>query len=439
MRPGHGGRLRAVPALLGTAVLSLLLGVVGLVWSQQANAVTVDATVTCQTMAFPTYAWDMDPDATAASANGSTQLTIAFQDLPGVVPLTLTDAPVTVWVTALVDGTERTLTGTGVASAAANAPIAMPPVSVQWVGETTPLDVEITLVTFDMTAYGTTMGSSCGPEEEPISVPINDVPVDGVSSLPPTSAAPTKAPSTAPTATTTVTVTASPTASASATEAPAVEAVPVTGKVSFGCVLQTLKSPFDYDPTITVSASRPTADSEKVTVTAQLSDIPGLAPVPIENGTMKTTLVATIGGKQYTFKATSTVNAPIYGEVPVPTLSQTITSPEEKLDVAIDDFDFDFGSMSGLEVYSECDLAGSGKLGTMTVGVGDDGTGPTDDGDGSGDTGATGTGQGPAPAAVTSLPKTGPGAPLAVIGLWASALVLLAAAILIGFPGRRRH
>ncbi|MFI5429807.1 hypothetical protein [Aeromicrobium sp. UC242_57] len=90
-------------------------------------------------------------------------------------------------------------------------------------------------------------------------------------------------------------------------------------------------------------------------------------------------------------------------------------------------FKFDFGEMAGLQIYSDC--SGGGKIGTMTVGIGDDNDGSDDDDDNS-NSNAT---------SADTLPKTGAGAPLMMIGLWSSAFVLLAAALLLFLPRRGRQ
>ncbi len=365
----------------------------------------------CQTATFPAFGWDATVDAEAITDGATTSLSLQFSNLPGIAPVAINGLPMTGEVVVEVDGVTSTvtLTGSAAVTAAPNAPVPVPPVVGILDDTHDTLDVTVKSVAFTVSGL-TTKCPVTGTGDwalDPITVE------DGTVVVP------------------TPTDTASPTPTATPTDEPTdkgnKKGTPAKGKVSFSCVLQELGSPFDYKPTVTMSGSRASADDSKVSLRLNFSKIPGLAPLPIENGRMKVTAKAEVGGKKVSFAETSTVNAPSYGEVAVPTMTASITTDEDELDVEITGFDFDFGEMAGVKIYSEC--KGSGKLSKMVVGIGDDG------GDDPGDTGDTNT----TSTSTSSLPKTGSGAPLLMFGLWASAFVLLGGALFLFLPRRRNE
>lgn len=402
-----GGWRRPAATVLASAAIGLA-SVPMLAGPVQAAPTTTSVTMACSTLGNP-FSWDAEITASAVGDGTETGLTLAFSNLPGVSPAPLNDLAMNGTVNVSVGGTAVTLTGTKNVTAAARAPIPTPPVSANFASTATSLDVTLTKAVFTVSGIETsctvTPAASVGPVEVE------------------TGAVPTPTPTPTPTATATPTPTPTPTKTAgSGTK----KGVPAKGTAKFSCTLETLGSPFTYDPKVTMSGSREKAGDSKVSLRATFTDIPGLAPLPIENGTMKINAEALVGGKKVSFSSTSTVNVATKAKVPVPTLTSSVTTDEEKLSVEITAFKFDFGEMSGIQIYSDCD--GGGKLSAMTVGVGDDADG-----------GGSGGGGGGAAASGDSLPKTGAGAPLLMIGMWSSAFVLLAVAMFLFLPRRIRQ
>lgn len=397
---------------VAAASLPLLAGT-----AQAAVAPVVSSkTLNCQTSAFAAYDWAAKLTVSATTDGTDTVVTMQSNDLPGVVPLDVASASTVGTIVAVINGTSVTLSGSGSTNIVAREPVAMPAVSAKIAGSTTPLTVEVKRLQYDVSAFGSNFPTLCPTGGGTTSWPIGDVEVETVDTLPtPTPTTP------APTATTKPTPTPTATTPADSGDKKGVAA---KGTVKFACFLRTLNSPFKYEPKATMSGSRAKATDSKVSLKLNFTDIPGLAPLPIENGTMKVTAQALVGGKKVSFAETSTVNAETYGKVPVPTMTSTITTDEEKLSVEITAFKFDFGEMAGTQIYSDC--TGGGKLSAMTVGVGAD----SEDSD---DTGGSSSGSS------DTLPKTGAGTPLAMIGLWSSAFVLIAVALLIVLPRRTRQ
>ncbi len=416
----------ALAAMLGIGVVAAATTFVGFPSASAAAPVVATMELECQTATFAPYPWAAELSATAVTDGTDTVLTIAANDLPGVSPVPLTDAPTAGTVLAVVNGAPVTLTGPGTATAAAKAPVPLPEVSATIAGADSPLTVEIKKLQYDLTAFGTTMATKCPTGAAEMSWVIGEVEVEESDVLPTASPSPTSSPSPSPTAT--ATPTAEPSDEATEQEE-SKEGTPAKGTAKFSCVLETLGSPFDYNPRVTMAGSRATAEDSEVALRVDFSQIPGLAPVPIENNPMTITAEAKVGGKTVSFTGNSTVSAPIKGEVAVPTMTSTVSTDDEELDVEITAFKFDFGTLSGLRVYSDCN--GGGKLSKMTVGIGDDG-GDDDAGNDAGDgTGTTTT--------TSSLPKTGGGAPLVMFGLWAGVFVLFGAALFLFVPRRARR
>ncbi|TIC88055.1 hypothetical protein E8D34_07135 [Nocardioides sp. GY 10113] len=418
---------RPLSAVLGVGAAVLAVAPVPMLAGSASAATTVTVSLACDIPVFSSaaFTWDATVTATAVGDGTDVALTVAFSDMPGVSPAALSSSSMTGEVDVTIDGAPVTLTGGAAVTAAANAPVPVPPVTGTVASTATSLDVALTHVEY------TVLGSIpivCDPTA---SGALGAVAVDS-------GAVPTATPTTSPTASTSATATAtpSPTATASTTAADdAKRAVPAKGVVSFACVLNPLGSDFDYEPTIAVYGSRESADDDEVALWAEMSDMPGLAPVPIENNAMEVTLNAVVGGTKVALTASSMVNAAIKAKVAVPTLKASMTSDAEEMDVEITGYSFDFEPMSGLDIDAPCEVADGAALGTLTVGIGAVADDDTDDTDGTGTTTPTTT---PAPpAAAASLPGTGAGTPLAAIGLWAGALGLLGAAVFLLLPPRR--
>ncbi|KHL15798.1 hypothetical protein CLV56_0557 [Mumia flava] len=264
------------------------------------------------------------------------------------------------------------------------------------------------------------------PTNVTASVVASGDPVDPEPTTAPTTTPPTTTPTTAPTSAPTSAATTAPTTS---TPTAAREGEPATGDVTFACTLEPLGTEFDYPAEISVLGYR-AADSDPVTLQGELSDLPGIAPLPI-NGTMDVTLDLVAGGQDVTLSGGGHVEAATKAPVPVPVLTGEMTSEEAEIDMAVTGFTFDFPD---LDISADC--TGDAELSRMVVGSevppdGGDGGGGDGDGSGGGDGGGTASGGG-------TLPQTGGTDGLVVAALWAGALLLLGSAGLVLVPGRRR-
>ena len=161
---------------------------------------------------------------------------------------------------------------------------------------------------------------------------------------------------------------------------------------------------------------------DPVSLTATMSDLPGIAPLPID-GQMDVTLDLTVGAARRRRSRA--------GPTPRPRRSRRsrsrrsparLISTGTQAEVKVTGFTFNFAELS---VGADC--TASDSLGKMVVGSqppDDDGT---DSGSGDGTSGG-GTSSG------GTLPKTGEPTSLPVIALWAGALLLLGTALLLLLP-----
>lgn len=395
-----GASKRLGCALVSAAVVAV--GVTALSASPSAAAVA-PFTVKFKCNALPfnkQFTWDATVTPTFTGAGAAQEIVLAMSDMPGLSPAKV-NGTVTGVMALTVDGAAVSASGNGPAVAEPNAPIPLMPLAGVYAGSTTAPVIEVSKADFVVSASGVVVDVNCTTD--------------------PGAVFPTPTPTPAPAPT------PKPTPSKKV-EKGAKKGVAAKGAAKFDCKLQTLGSPFTYNPTVSMTGTRAKAGASKVSLKLNFSEIPGLAPVPIDNGAMKIDAAALVGGKKVAFTHSSKVTVPSYGKVPVPTLTASVTSDQAKMPVEITAFKFDFGEMSGLTVYSEC--AGGGKLSAMTVGVG---AADSDDA-GSGD-----SGDASAASTADTLPKTGSSAPLMVIGLWSSAFVLLAVALFLFLPRRNRH
>lgn len=139
---------------------------------------------------------------------------------------------------------------------------------------------------------------------------------------------------------------------------------PAQGSVKYACVIHPFEADFDYDPEIVVHGSRGSGDT--VDLLATMSDLPGIAPVPID-GSMDVTLNGTVDGKPATFTGSSHVTAQPSAAVPVPDLKGKVASSADSMPVVIDTLAFNFPDLS---VSGDCEPVQGQDLGEMTLGSG---------------------------------------------------------------------
>lgn len=197
----------------------------------------------------------------------------------------------------------------------------------------------------------------------------------------------------------------------------------VSGEVRFDCVLEPFKSGFRYAGPITVTASQ-AGEGSPVAMTATLPDLPGIAPVPIVDGTMRATLLTTVGGQAMEFKATSTVNSEPKADVPMPMLSGEMEGEAANAPVELTGFKFAFDEDMGIEITADCNATDGAALGKLTSGAG---AGTSADESEEADTESGG-----------AMAVNDSGDKLPVLVLWAAPLVVVVVGLAVWLPRRLR-
>lgn len=140
----------------------------------------------------------------------------------------------------------------------------------------------------------------------------------------------------------------------------------VSGDVRFDCVLEPFKSGFRYQGDFTVTASD--SGDGAASMTATMPDLPGIAPVPIVDGRMHATLLASVGGQAIELKATSPVNSEPKADVPMPMLSGQMEGDPAGADVELTGFKFKFDEDMGIVISADCQATEGAALGTLAAG-----------------------------------------------------------------------
>lgn len=422
MRPFHALRALGAAALVGGLSLTV------------APTATAAATpvgnfsVSCQTGTFTPFTWNATVTAEALTEDGETYLELSMSALPGVVPLDQPGTEMTTVINAEVNGAAVTLNGAGVVNIEADKPFDVPAGSVVIPGSPANLDVVVTKVVYDIPAFaGGLMATRCPAGSATMAWDLDPIAVNA-GSVPSPSPTPTPTPSPTPSK--------SPAPKPSPTKAPKsdIKGKPAKGTAKFDCTLQTIGSPFKYHPTVTLEGARASEDDDEAQLRLKFSDIvnpdtgKGLAPVPMD-ADMKITATVKVDGKDVDFAGSSKISAGPYEAVAVPVMTKTAAVAGETVPVEVTAFKFDFGELAGTQWFSDC--KGGGALSDMTIGIGKlDPKGP---GGSEGGDGADG-----APAGTTTLPKTGGGDAMPVIALWALALGVVGAGLLVWLPAQRR-
>lgn len=373
----------------------------------------------------PSADFTYDADVTVKAlrdTEGSSPVTLVatMSDMPGVVPafISMRDQPVTVTLGVTADGSSvelKTSGTTDVNPSGAVDPIELPE-NIQGQLESTADDFDVAVNSFAFNVAG--VGGTCTVSAFSLGVVTPEL---GEAPEPePEPEEPTPDPT--------------PTDEPSDEPKGDVEGSPAEGVIEFACVLSPpFNTEFDYNADVSVSGARADAGDSKVNLAATFTELPGLAPVPIDNGKMRIMVDGTVDGEAVSFTGNSTVNAGPNASVPVPRLTATVETEADEAEVLIDTFRFEFDEMAGLEIFADCD-AKDNVLGTMTIGVGDLPDPPGGDTP-PGDTTPVSTPPGTTPGA--TLPRTGGGDAMPVIALWALALGMLGAGALVWLPKRR--
>ncbi|WP_372734130.1 hypothetical protein [Nocardioides sp.] len=226
--------------------------------------------------------------------------------------------------------------------------------------------------------------------------------------------------STSATASATGSATASTSPSEATSTATSNPGSPAKGTSEFACTLDPLGTDFDYSAKMTVSGYR-AHDGDPVTLAATMSDLPGIAPLPID-GHMDVTLDLELDGAAVTLEGGESVTAAAKQPVPVPNLAGEVEHDADEAEVMVTGFTFNFAELS---VGADC--TASQAMGKMTIGS-EPPVGSTGGTGGSGGTsGGTSSGGG-------VLPKTGGLNSLPVLALLAGALILFGSAGVVLVP-----
>lgn len=437
--------MRQLLSGLGAALLVGGLSVTAM--PAQAAPASVSGTVVldCNMPSFPSappfeYAAQVKLSGSRAGEGGPVSLALTTSALPGVVPkfISMNGAEFSASFSASANGSAVKLNNAGKTDVNPSKNGTQEPVKLPgtFKGDVNAAaaDVTVTFQKFDFDVAG--VGGTCTSrtaEGLTLTPSVSSAPVETTKPTP----TPTASPS--PTATATSTPTASPTKkptkepSEKPTEKAGEDGKPASGQVAFDCVLAPFDSAFRYEGKITVSGARAKEGDTDVTLAATMPQIPGIAPVPIENGRMVATVKGKVDGKAVTFSSETTVNAAAKAKVSVKRATAEVKTSAEKAKVELEAFGFKFDPISGLEISAECDIAKGGSLGSMAIAVGeldDEDEDDTPNGSGGGTGGTTGGTE-------ASLPRTGGGDAMPVIALWAAALGVVGAGLLVWIPRRR--
>ncbi len=123
------------------------------------------------------------------------------------------------------------------------------------------------------------------------------------------------------------------------------------GTITMGCQTSTFPG-FDWAATVDAVA---TTDGTETGLTLQLSNMPGIAPVPINNLDMAGSVVATVNGTDVTLTGTAKVTAAANSPVPVPPVTGRFTGTATSLDVTIKSVAY---TVAGLT--TKCPVSGVG-------------------------------------------------------------------------------
>ncbi|WP_300678077.1 LPXTG cell wall anchor domain-containing protein [Nocardioides sp.] len=337
---------RAVRAALAVATAGLTLGPWGALTAPAsaapAGAAVGTVTFSCRIGSFPAYTWTPTVTVSAVRPANSTMtsLTGHVTDMAGKAPVKLNyDASDS--LTLDLDGTTATPTGSGhVKTTEIYQDFALPDVSGTVSSAAATVTVTAKSFSFLVDPTGMKMSGVCTPTGAGTVGTMKIV----------TGVAPT--PTVQPTTTSSATATPSASATATATASADASGTPAQGKVTFACLLNQTSSKFTYPVTIAVSGYRPSGSST-LSLSATMSDIPGIAPVVVD-GTMDVTLGVTVGGAKASLTGSTHAKASPYQVVPVPTLTGSVTTSGDDLTVVARSFRFSFPDMS---IDADCTAA----------------------------------------------------------------------------------
>ena len=136
----------------------------------------------------------------------------------------------------------------------------------------------------------------------------------------------------------------------------------VSGTVMLDCLVPAFDAPFEYEAQIKLTGKRAKKSTKKATLQATFSDMPPVAPVPMNNLEMSATLKLTAGGTKATLKGKKAVSAESGAPVPVPPVKGSVNNKSNSLPIVISSLDLE---VMGIEI--NCVPAESGALGTLKL------------------------------------------------------------------------
>lgn len=138
----------------------------------------------------------------------------------------------------------------------------------------------------------------------------------------------------------------------------------VQGEVTFDCLLEPFKSAFRYEGAVSVQAPKGGGTDAPMNLVATLPELPGIAPVAIENGAMRVSLKGTVGADEFTLTGARTVNAGANEDVAVPEMTGEVPAAAAG-EFAVTNFAFEFDEMMGLVINADCDASKGASMGSM--------------------------------------------------------------------------
>lgn len=144
------------------------------------------------------------------------------------------------------------------------------------------------------------------------------------------------------------------------------EVAPVAqGNVTFDCLLLPFQSAFRYEGQVSVAGPRDFEPGTTVELVGKFPKLPGIAPVPIENGKMRVSATGTVGGQEMELRATHTVNSEANAEVVMPRLTGQVQLDDADAQIQLTGFNFAFDEMMNINITADCEATKGGVIGAM--------------------------------------------------------------------------
>ena len=296
----------------------------------QIGKVTGSTTFNCTAGTFPSFEYVADVTVTAfRETAGDTDVALVAEltDMPGVIPVSLGKVAITDELALDLGGTAATLAGNGQTTLTAKAPFPVPKLYGDFTSAATSLSATVTTFKYALPSFN--MGGTCTPTS---GAALGTLTIE-------TGTAPTETPTASPTESPTESPDRVADGEPHRHRVDRAGGVPGQGRRGLRLRAAAARLGVRVRRTITVSGYREEEGGD-VILSAKMTDIPGISPVPID-GDMTVELDGTVGGKAVTLKGASHVSAAPKETVPVPTLKGTVAADEDELEVTISAFEFE--------------------------------------------------------------------------------------------------